>query len=62
MASLKKVNRLMLALELSGDDIDGAWSDLDDWYETRGTFSFDDIQRVKRLIDAAIAEQEANAQ
>jgi len=55
--ALKKRSFAMMAIEANPDDSDGVWSDLDDWYETRSYFSFDDIEELCKLYNAAIDEQ-----
>jgi len=54
---LKNRSLAMTAIEVMPDDPDGVWSTLDDWYEVRGCFSFDDINELCVAYHAALDEQ-----
>ena len=58
--SLKKCNILVTALDILGDDIDGIYIELDDWPDTRGHFSLEDIQHIHKLYAAALEEAKSN--
>lgn len=48
--------KVLSALDLMGDDIDGVWSTLDDDYDTRGRFALEDIQELLAANKAAAQE------
>jgi len=56
--SLKRRSLVSMVLDYAGDDIDGAWSDLDDSYETRGQYTLDDLYELYRARQAVKAEIE----
>ena len=58
--SLKKCGLLVTALDVLGDDIDGIYVELDDWPDTRGYFSIEDITHIHGLYTAALKEAKSN--
>ena len=53
-------NRVMIdmAFDCMPDDPDGVWAELDDNWETRGKYTFEDIMEIYRARQACQAEHE----
>ncbi len=49
--------KVITAFEMMDGDIDGVWSSLDDSYETRGRFSFEDLAEINEARKAAAQEK-----
>ena len=55
--SLKNRRLLTIAFDYMPEDPDGVWAELDSGWETRGRYTFDDINQIYRADLAAIEEQ-----
>lgn len=55
--SMQKRQLLIQGLSVSSNDPDGLWSDLDGYWQTKGAFTFGDIEKICNAYDKAITEQ-----